>query len=86
MTTFGGHSFEQYYQSVRRFWRFGQESPVVVDHVVSDGERGVLRNLRRKAGAADKMFDRLIEHVRDELAISREVIHFAAKERLPTWL
>src|SRR5207253_1505071 len=38
MTCFASHGFEQYYQSVRRFWRFGQTRPVTVDHVVSDGE------------------------------------------------
>jgi hypothetical protein len=56
MTTFAGHSFEQYYQSVRRFWRFGQTREVVVDHVVSDGEHRVLKNLQRKAEQAERLF------------------------------
>jgi hypothetical protein len=43
MVTFPSHSFEQYYQSVRRQWRFGQTRPVVVDVVSSEGEREVLK-------------------------------------------
>jgi len=71
MTCFASHSFEQYYQSVRRFWRFGQTRPVTVDHVVSDGEGGVLKNLQRKSEQADRMFSELTGHMRDELAIER---------------
>jgi hypothetical protein len=86
MTTFAGHSFEQYYQSVRRFWRFGQMSPVIVEHVVSDGERGVLDNLQRKARQAEKLFAEIVGHMRDELAIARAPNTFTADERLPAWL
>src|SRR5579872_3655617 len=40
--TFPSHSFEQYYQAVRRCWRFGQNRPVTIDIVVSEAERGVM--------------------------------------------
>ena len=52
VVTFASHSYEQYYQSVRRCWRFGQERPVVVDQVLSEGEVNVMANLERKARAA----------------------------------
>lgn len=85
MTAFASHSFEQYYQSVRRFWRFGQTRPVVVDHVCSDGEGRVLVNLRRKQEQAEQMFAQLTAHMRDALHIDRSR-EFALKEEVPTWL
>lgn len=56
MSLFPSHSYEQYYQAVRRCWRFGQASPVRVDIVTTQGEADVLGNLQRKAAAATRMF------------------------------
>ncbi|MCP5069247.1 MAG: helicase [bacterium] len=67
VTFFPSHSYEQYYQGVRRCWRFGQDQPVRVDIVASEGEKGVLANLRRKAGQADTMFSNLVEHMNDAM-------------------
>lgn len=87
MTSFAGHSFEQYYQSVRRFWRFGQTRPVVVDHVLSDGEHRVIANLQRKAEQADRLFAELARNTQGELAIARGVgFNHTNEERVPTWL
>ena len=41
-------SYEQYYQAIRRFWRFGQTKDVTVDLVVSDGQKRVLDTLLYK--------------------------------------
>jgi len=49
-------SFEQYYQSIRRFWRFGQTKSVTVDLVYSDGQKKVLDSLKRKESALKKKF------------------------------
>jgi hypothetical protein len=85
MTMFAGHSFEQYYQSVRRMWRFGQTRPVVVDHVLSDGEDRVLANLRRKAEQAERMFTSMARHMADELAVMRS--EYQPKQiEVPSWL
>lgn len=70
-TFFPSHSFEQWYQCVRRCWRFGQKSPVTVDVVASEGEAGVLANLNRKAAAADQMFKMLVGLINDELHVSQ---------------
>jgi len=43
-----GDSFEQWYQSVRRCWRFGQKKPVDVVIVTSDAEISVVENVQRK--------------------------------------
>ena len=85
MAFFPSHSYEQYYQAVRRCWRFGQKSPVTVDIVTTEGGVGALRNLERKAGQADRMFDALTEHMRDALAVDRSQ-HYPTKVEVPAWL
>jgi len=85
MTVFAGYSFEQYYQGVRRCWRFGQRNPVIVDHVASDGETEVLANRQRKAAQSDKMFAALVEHMRDGMHIDRTG-YGSKKEEVPSWL
>jgi hypothetical protein len=84
-TFFPSHSFEQYYQAVRRCWRFGQTRPVKVDVVTSEGESGVLANLKRKAEAADEMFAKLVSLMNDHLRIERKN-QFTKKEKVPSWL
>lgn len=85
VTTFPSHSWEAYYQSIRRCWRFGQEHPVTVDIITTDGEARVLKNLQRKAEQADKMFDNLASHMRDALHIERS-LSFGEKARRPPWM
>lgn len=85
MTFFPSHSFEQYYQGVRRCWRFGQKRPVVVDIVTTPGEASVLKNLQRKADAADTMFSALVAHMNDSLRVERDN-QFPITEEVPSWL
>lgn len=85
VTFFPSHSFEQFYQGVRRCWRFGQKRAVTVDVVTTEGGRGVLANLQRKADAADKMFSRLVHHMKDQLHIERHSA-FTQNEQVPAWL
>lgn len=85
MTTFATHSFEQHYQAIRRCWRFGQKRPVVVDHILSDGEGRVLHNLTRKAEQAERMFSELTKHMSGAMAISR-VREFTKSTEVPSWL
>lgn len=84
-TFFPSHSFEQWYQAVRRCWRFGQTRPVRVDVVASEGEAGVLGNLKSKAEAADTMFGSLVELMGDQLRVVRSN-PFIQAERIPSWL
>jgi len=86
MTAFSGHSFEQHYQSVRRFWRYGQTRPVIVDHVLSDGEQRVLANLRRKMTQAETMFSRLSGNMAEAISIERAALALTDKETIPSWL
>ena len=85
MTFFPSHSYEQMFQAVRRCWRFGQTRPVTVDMVATEGGANVLRNLERKAAAADRMFDSLTAHVNDALAIRRTQT-FSQEAEVPSWI
>ena len=85
MTTFPSHSWERYYQTVRRFWRFGQKNPVTVDVVTSEGEAGVLANMRRKDAQADVLFSRLVEVMNDANHIQKNN-HYTKAEEIPAWL
>lgn len=85
MTFFPSHSYEQFYQSVRRVWRFGQTRPVTVDIVTTEGGANALKNLERKAAQADRMFDALVLHMRDALSIARSN-PFDTPMEVPAWL
>lgn len=60
-------SFEQYYQAVRRCWRFRQEREVHVHLFASEAERAVLDNLERKEADARAMADALAEETRESV-------------------
>lgn len=85
VVTFPSHSWEQYYQAVRRCYRFGQEHPVTVTIVTTDGEHCVLQNLQRKAHAANDMFARLVEYM-DQASAVDNGWRFNKKEVVPSWL
>lgn len=84
-TFFPSHSFEQWYQSIRRFWRFGQKKPVHIDIISSEGERGVLANMQRKSEQADAMFAKLVDLIGNELRIEK-INNRKTKEIIPSWL
>jgi len=52
-------SYEQFYQAIRRFWRFGQQRDVVCDLVYSDGQKRVLDSLLAKTDKANELFTKL---------------------------
>lgn len=83
--SFPTHSFEEYYQSIRRCYRFGQTRPVVSDIVTTEGEKSILANLQRKSVAADRMFSELIAHMNEAIGVDRSV-KFTKEEELPAWL
>lgn len=61
-----GDSYEQYYQSIRRCWRFGQTRPVDVRIVISDLEGAIAANVRRKETEAGRLIDQLVAQVSRE--------------------
>lgn len=54
-------SYEQFYQSIRRFWRFGQKSPVTCDMVISEGQGRVLEALEQKTAKAIALYESLVK-------------------------
>jgi hypothetical protein len=58
-------SWEQLYQAVRRFWRFGQSKPVTVHMIAAETEGAVVANLRRKEADADRMAAAMVRHMAD---------------------
>ena len=84
-TFFPSHSFEQWYQSIRRCWRFGQKNPVTIDVISSEGESGVVANMNRKAEQAANLFARLVELINAE-AITENKSRYNSEPSLPSWL
>lgn len=86
-------SWEQLYQSVRRFWRFGQTKPVTVHMIAAETEGAVVANLRRKEFDADRMAASMVRHMADLSSIE---IRGATRDRgdyrptqpliLPKWI
>lgn len=86
-------SYEQFYQAVRRCWRFGQTKPVNAHLVISNLEGAVLSNLKRKERDAAKMAEEMVAHMAD---ISSETIRGVKRDsaiykpkhqiQLPEWL
>jgi len=56
-------SYEQYYQAIRRFWRFGQKQNVDVHLVLSDGQKRVIEALQQKTQKAIELHSKLINSV-----------------------
>ena len=56
-------SYEQYYQAIRRFWRFGQQNDVTIDMVISDGQTRVIEALQQKTQKAIDLYENLTKSV-----------------------
>lgn len=86
-------SWEKYYQSVRRCYRFGQKRHVNVYIFSSDLEGNVVANLKRKEADAKTMAEELSKHTRDAVALEvlgqkRITNEYAPKKKItiPSWL
>lgn len=85
VVTFASHSYEQFYQSVRRCWRFGQKNPVRLDVVCTEGEVRVIGNMTRKAEKAERMFEALVREMNQAARIER-TNEYTNKTEVPQWL
>lgn len=68
-TYFPTYSYEQYYQAIRRFWRFGQTKPVTVDLILSDGQERIMQSLLVKKDKAVRMFEKLTQQTNSDFSI-----------------
>lgn len=85
VTYFPSHSYEQYYQAVRRCWRFGQQNSVTVDLIGTEGGAEIRANLERKSIQASRMFSELVSHMQQAMTIDRS-LSFNTKVDIPSWL
>jgi len=83
-TYFPTYSYEQYYQAVRRFWRFGQTREVFIDLILSDGQIKIMDSLLVKKDKAIQMFENLTKQVNDGFKIERR--GFDKELTLPNFL
>ena len=82
---FPSHSYEQFYQAIRRMWRFGQSRPVLVEIVTTPGGSRARASLQRKAAQADEMFSALVKHMNDALSVARTATYGNDVE-VPSWV
>jgi SNF2 family DNA or RNA helicase len=76
-------SYEQYYQAIRRFWRFGQTKDVTIDMVISDGQTRVLEALEQKTQKAIQLHKNLTENV--NRSFEHKVKEFNKQIIKPQW-
>jgi superfamily II DNA or RNA helicase len=69
---FPTYSYEQYYQAIRRFWRFGQKNNVTIDMVTSAGQKRVLEALQQKTEKAIQLYENLVKNVNREFNDSKK--------------
>jgi hypothetical protein len=77
-------SYEQYYQAVRRFWRFGQKSDVTVDMVISDGQKRVIDTIQQKTNKAIELHKKLTENVNNSFTDNKK--QFNQTVKLPKFI
>lgn len=65
-------SYEQYYQAIRRFWRFGQKEKVRVELVISDGQKRVIDTLQQKTKKAIELHENLTKNVNGSFVNKRK--------------
>nr|AKH47308.1 helicase [uncultured marine virus] len=86
------HSYEQFYQAVRRCWRFGQTEEVEVIIITTPADGAIVSNMRRKQDAAENMAESMLELVRDAQLESvmgarpGTYTHPTKTLRVPAWL
>ena len=86
-------SFEQYYQAVRRCWRFGQDKPVDVYIITSEKEGAVVKNIKRKEREFETMLKGMIsatseltkENIKKTVNIT-ESYKPTVEMKLPDWI
>lgn len=83
-TYFPTYSYEQYYQALRRFYRFGQTRKVFADIILSDGQIKIMESLVIKKEKAISMFDNLSSHANSDFKIEKQ--EFNKSIQLPTFL
>jgi len=81
---FPTYSYEQYYQAIRRFWRFGQKHEVTCDMVISEGQERVMEALEQKTQKAIELYGNLVKAANQDF--SHKTKEFNQSVKLPEFL
>lgn len=81
---FPTYSYEQYYQAVRRFWRFGQKNDVTIDMVISEGQTRVMEALQQKTKKSIELYENLVMNT--NRTFTNEVREFNNSAKKPTFI
>lgn len=77
-------SYEQYYQAIRRFWRFGQKNSVTCDMVISEGQQRVLEAIEQKTQKAIALYQNLVNAANQDFSMHTK--EFNQSIQLPGFL
>lgn len=83
------YSFENYYQAVRRFYRFGQKHEVNIQRVLGDTEKSILDSINRKASIKEQMQSSMADAVREYQIKELNTYHLDLSQKnynMPSWL
>lgn len=86
VTFFPSNSHEQFYQSIRRCWRFGQKNEVNCSIITSEAESRVLENMMRKEKQAIEMYKGIVKEMGTFVRSNDELHSNFEKVKLPSWL
>lgn len=76
-------SYEQFYQAIRRCWRFGQKKEVYVYVIISEKEMNVLNNIKRKQSDHERMTREMIKIMSENAINEINNIHTIKSEYNP---
>lgn len=81
-------SFEQFYQAIRRCWRYGQKRPVTAHVITADTEGAVVANIERKERDSNDMMRKIVAHMKDVWTTKTDRRQYATATnlQLPTWI
>lgn len=77
-------SYEQFYQAIRRFWRFGQKNEVICDMIISEGQERVMEALEQKTQKAIELYENLVAHANQNFSFTTK--QFDQQVKLPEFL
>jgi hypothetical protein len=86
MSFFPSHSHEQFYQAVRRCWRFGQKRDVESHIVTTQAESSIVDNLRRKEKQSIELFEKIIRNMSQFYSVADTTYAPTRKAKAPSWL
>ena len=84
VVTFVDHSYEKFYQSIRRCWRFGQKRPVRLDVISTEGEINVRKNMERKEKLAAQMFESIVAFMNESQDVADKAP--TTQMEVPKWM